>query len=650
MKAKRDPHSYSEPEKVTITHLDFQLTPDFKNKKMEGVVEMTLNWHAPEGETLVLDTKKLNIQKVELLSSDTTWLSTDFTLNKEDEILGSALHINANATNKKVRITYETAPAAEGLQWLAPSQTATKKYPYLYSHSEPINTRSWLPVQDTPEVRQTYTARINTPKELRAVMSAENNPDHDLNGEFEFQMDKRIPSYLIAFAVGNIAAKKIGPRSAVFAEPIIVDSAAKEFEDTEQMIEVTEMLYGQYLWGNYDILVMPPSFPMGGMENPRLTFATPTLIAGDKSLVGVIAHELAHSWSGNLVTNARWDSVWLNEGFTTYVQNRIVQALYGEEAAALEFMVSINELSESLNTLKEADQHLVLRLEGRDPHEGFGDVAYTKGAWFLKTLEEQFGRAQFDNFLKKYFNHFAFKSIATTDFLEFLQTHLLDLYPEKYSMDKVNQWLHQPGIPEDAVRIEAKQCEINDRVREQWLNGTISAIQLNAQSWSSNEWQYFLNKLPENLSYERIKELDTYYHLTGMSNHVVAAQWYKITIDGQYKEANEAIKNYLLTIGRRYLIVPLYQRLLKTENGKEFAQEIYKEARATYHSVTRETIDNKFKETGVELNFFKPIPTQARDGTARNIYSHFNKSHVKASDKVDNTEIKTDTPLVPTTI
>ncbi|CEG56597.1 M1 family metallopeptidase [Legionella fallonii] len=634
MRAKIDPHSYSEPEKVNITHLDLTLNPDFKNKTIQGVVEMTLHWHDLECHTLTLDTKKLNIQRVEISSSDESWVSTDFRLEDEDKILGSALHINANAKNKKVRITYETSSTADGLQWLDPSQTATKKYPYLYSHSEPINARSWMPVQDTPEVRQTYTARINTPKELRAVMSAENNPDHVLNGEFEFNMNQPIPTYLIAFAVGNIQAKKIGPRSAVFAEPDLVDKTAKEFEDTEQMIQVTEGLYGQYPWGNYDVLVMPPSFPMGGMENPLLTFATPTLIAGDKSLVGVIAHELAHSWSGNLVTNARWDDVWLNEGFTTYVQNRIVEAVYGKEQADLEFMVSVNELYEELDTLEEQDQHLVLNLDARDPHDGFSGIAYTKGAWFLKTLEEQFGRDQFDDFLKKYFHNFAFKSITTTDFIAFAQTHLLELYPQKYSMEEINQWLHQPGIPKDAVKIKAKRCEINDVVREQWLNGTISANQLNAQSWSSNEWQYFLNKLPSNLKHEQIKELDECYHLTGMSNHVVAAQWYKITIDGRYSEANIEIKNYLLNIGRRYLIVPLYQRLLKTEDGKQFAQEIYKEARTIYHSVTRETIDKKFKETGVELNFFTQTPSQAMENTTLNRYRHFNAG-LKTADNAE---------------
>ncbi|WP_131783847.1 M1 family metallopeptidase [Legionella gresilensis] len=624
-KIKKDPHSYAELSKVNVIHLDIELTPDFKSKTLLGVVELTLDWHDQGSDSLILDTKNLKIEHIEILHPDGHWHTTDFKLEKEDKILGSALHIKAKAHNKRVRITYQTSSEADGLQWLDPSQTATKQFPYLYSHSQPINVRTWLPVQDTPAVRQTYTARINTPQALRAVMSAENDPNHALNGKFEFNMAQAIPSYLIAFAIGNITAKEIGPRSAVFAEPNLVSNAAKEFEDTEKMIQTAENLYGKYLWDNFNILVMPPSFPMGGMENPRLTFATPTLIAGDKSLVNVIAHELAHSWSGNLVTNAKWEDIWLNEGFTTYVQNRIVEKIYSKEQANQEFIVNINNLYEEIQSISEPDQRLVPDLEGRDPRSGMTKVAYIKGAWFLKTLEEKFGRDLFDAFLKQYFTTFAFQSITSADFEIFLKHNLIDPHPDKYSMEEVKQWMYQPGIPKDAVIFESNQFKTITITLEQWLNKKISVVELNANQWSSNEWLYFLNKLPKNLTSTQLKELDDCYRLTGMSNQVIAAQWYKVALNSNYSEANKEIATYLLTIGRRYLIVPLYDKLLKTDEGKLLAQKIYKEARPTYHSITRAAIDKKFQDNNLGLPC-EQAPAQKLEIIALNRYSHFNAS------------------------
>lgn len=628
-----DPHSYAEPDKVTVTHVDMELTPDFKKKTVSGLVELSLQWHETDCETLVLDTKKLAIEKIEALDTDGNWNTVNFKLLEEDKFLGTPLHIQANAKHSKVKITYQTSAEADGLQWLKPAQTATKSHPYLYSHSEPINARSWIPLQDTPEVRQTYTARINTPKELRAVMSAENDPEQKLTGQFEFKMVQTVPSYLIAFAVGNIHAIKIGPRSVVYSEPGVVEEAAKEFEDTEKMMVETEKLYGPYPWDNYDILVMPPSFPMGGMENPRMTFATPTIIAGDKSLVSVIAHEMAHSWSGNLVTNARWSDIWLNEGFTTYVQNRIVEIIYGKEMADQEFLVSINGLREELKDLPEPDQHLVTNLIGRDPHDGFSNVAYFKGAWFLKTLEKKFGREIFDNFVKEYFKHFSFQSITTSSFTKFFQEHLLEKYPGKYSMEEAAKWIYQPGVPADAVVIDSKRFKINDVIRQEWLNNTRSVGELNAKEWSSNEWQYFLSKLPQDMTHSQLKELDDTYHLTGMKNDVVAGQWYKVAIDCKYNEANQEIKNYLLRIGRRYLVAPLYDKLLQTEEGKLFAQQIYKEARPTYHSVTRGTIDEKFEKASVKILLSEKL---SGSSDALKKFGHFNTS--EEQQKVVNTD------------
>src|SRR3984957_93238 len=299
----------------------------------------------------------------------------------------------------------------------------------MYTQSEPIGTRTWIPLQDTPQVRVTYKAQIHTAPDLLAVMSAENDPKAKRNGEYSFVMPQAIPSYLIALAVGDLAFKETGPRTGVYAEKSVVKAAAKEFADTESMIQAGEKLFGPYRWTRYDILVMPPSFPVGGQENPRLSFITPTVIAGDKSLVSVIAHELGHSWSGNLVTNATWRDLWLNEGFTDYLQSRIMTAVYGERRDAMERVLGLRSLQDDLAKLKPADQVLAIDLRNRNPGEVFSDVPYEKGRLFLTFLDAKFGRERFDGFLRGYFDHFAFKSITTEQFNEYLTANLLERFP-----------------------------------------------------------------------------------------------------------------------------------------------------------------------------------------------------------------------------
>jgi len=591
--AEADPHSYAQPQTVRVTSLALDLSVSFDKHELAGSATLNLDWHDKAARELVLDTNDLAIEKIEVADKAGHWSPAKYSLDKADPMLGSALRIVASANNPQVRIAYHTNPDAFGLQWLDPAQTAGKRHPFMFSQSESIAARSWVPLQDTPAVRFTYTAHIRVPKALRAVMSADNDPKHALDGDFRFSMPQKIPSYLLAIAVGDLAVKETGPRSAVYAEPATVALAASEFSDTEKMIETAEKLYGPYRWGRYDILVLPPSFPFGGMENPRLTFATPTIIVGDKSLVSVISHELAHSWSGNLVTMAAWRHMWLNEGFTTYVQGRIVEAVYGKQQADEEFIIDANELRAQIKDgeIPPADQRLVPDLTGRGADDGQSEIIYTKGSWFLQWLEAKFGRAAFDPFLRGYFDHFAFQSITTDQFVDYLKTNLLDKHPGKVTLDEVNAWIHQPGVPADAPLPTSTRFAAEDAERAQFVAGKTDAAGLHAHKWTTQEWQYFLDQLPDKLPLAQMQALDTAYHLTGTRNAVIGVRWYKLAIGSDYAAAYPAMREQMLRIGRMILVVPLYEALAKTSNGRALAEKIYAEAKPGYHPMTRAAVE-----------------------------------------------------------
>lgn len=587
--AEHDRFSYAEPAKVTQTALALDLKVDFDKRELAGSAELALAWHDREARELVLDTRDLSIEGVEAIDAQGRASPAKFTLAARDAVLGSALHVALDAQVPKVRIRYRTSPQASGLQWMTPAQTAGKKQPFMYSQSQSIHARSWVPLQDTPAVRFPYTAHVTGPKALRVVMSANNDAHHRLDGDFSFSMPQPIPSYLLAIAVGDLAVRETGPRSAVYAEPSVVKKAAREFADTEKMIETTEKLYGPYRWGRYDILVLPPSFPFGGMENPRLTFATPTVLVGDKSLVSLVAHELAHSWSGNLVTNASWRHMWLNEGFTSYVENRIVEAVYGKVQADEEFIIAADELLREVKSTPPATQRLVPDLDDAD--DAASDFAYVKGAWLLRTLEARFGREVFDAYLRGYFEHFAFQSITTQQMLDYLKPELLDKHPGKMSLDEVKAWIDQGGVPADAPLPASPQLQAIAAARSQWLDGKRTAIELRARKWNTHEWMYFLDGLPDKLSAQQLAALDGAWHLNGSPNAEIARRWYLAAARADYRPARTEMAKYMVRIGRRYLVVPIYEELAKTPDGLTFAREVYAKARPGYHPMTQASVE-----------------------------------------------------------
>jgi leukotriene A-4 hydrolase/aminopeptidase len=596
----RDAHSYSNPEEIRVRHVHLNLTVLFDRKVLRGTSTLTIERAQAGANTLKLDTRDLKIIGVSASRDGTGGRPAQFTLGAADKILGAPLTIQLPPWATKVSIEYETSPNASGMQWLEPAQTAGKKHPYVFTQSEAIHARSWIPLQDSPAVRVTYTANIHTPEKLRAVMSAGETSFNGLVGGgqtgYSFNMPQAIPPYLIALAAGDIAFKSLGPRTGVYAEPATLDKAAREFEDTEKMVVATEKLYGPYRWDRYDILILPPSFPIGGMENPRLTFATPTVLAGDKSLVSLIAHELSHSWSGNLVTNATWRDFWLNEGFTTYLERRVIEAIYGREREEMEAALALQNLKKEMDDLPDADEILHVDLTGRDPDEGFTLVPYEKGALFLRLLEETFGRERFDQFLKGYFDHFAFQSITTDDFIAYLKKNLLDPNPELAAKIPLDEWINKPGLPAGAPKPQSDAFAKVEAQAKEWLDGKTAAAKLQTKQWSTQEWLHFLQSLPKQLNANQLKELDQAFGLTKIGNAEIAHQWLLISIRNNYETAYPRLEEYLTSIGRQKLIKPLYEELVKTPEGKERALKIYAKARAGYHPIAQTSVDKIVKK------------------------------------------------------
>jgi leukotriene A-4 hydrolase/aminopeptidase len=610
----QDYHSYSNPSAVRVRQVDLDLRVLFDEKVLKGTATLSVERVSLDA-PLILDTRDLKIDKVEAAPERGKFSPATFTLGASDKILGAPLTITLPPQATQVRITYSTSPGASGLQWLEPAQTAGKKVPFLFTQSEAIHARSWIPLQDSPAVRVTYTARIHTPRGLVAVMSAEKIAEPLRDTGYRFRMTQAIPPYLIALAVGDLQFRALSHRTGVYAEPAVIAKAARELEDTEKMVEATERVYGPYRWGRYDILILPPSFPYGGMENPRLTFATPTILAGDKSLVSLIAHELAHSWSGNLVTNATWRDFWLNEGFTTYLERRILEAVYGRPREEMEAALGLRDLHEEIAALDDRDEILHIDLKGRDPDDGSTDIPYEKGALFLRHLEETFGRARFDQFLKSYFNHFAFQSITTDQFVDYLKQHLLNEDPMLAAKVPVEEWINQPGIPASAPHPTSSAFGKVEEQAKSWLDGKIPVSRIPTAKWTTQEWLHFLKFVQDAVSQlpavaggqasqtklnpaDRMRDLDKIFHLTRSGNSEIAFQWLLMSIKNRYEPAYPRLEEFLLTIGRRKFIKPLYEELAKTPAGKKRALAIYRRARPSYHPIAVASIDDVLKWTG----------------------------------------------------
>lgn len=587
---RHDPHSFAHKDEAVITALDLTLTVDFDDQVLNGIADYVVDV-APGVTTIHMDTRDLTIALVTLNGGNDT---TTFHLAAPVPHVGQELVIDLLPDTKDVQIHYQTSPEAAALQWLSPQQTAGKKHPFLFTQSQAILARSWIPIQDSPGIRFTYTATVHVPTGLMAVMSASNPQTTNEDGSYTFTMEQPIPSYLMALAVGDLTFGAVGARTGVYAEPALLEAGIYEFGDMENMLIQAEALYGPYAWDRYDVIVLPPSFPFGGMENPRLTFLTPTVIAGDRSLTALIAHELAHSWSGNLVTNENWNDFWLNEGFTVYFEGRIMEALYGASYSNMLRQLGYQDLLEEIEELRaaglEADTKLKLDLAGRDPDEGLTDVAYEKGALFLRHIESAVGRTTFDSFLREYFTTHAFQTMTTEKFVDYLSDNLIKGDEDLQKQIAADDWIYGVGLPADHPIVSTDRFILVEQAITDW-EGNTPAAELATADWTTHEWLHFLRHLPDTLSTDALTELDDAFGFTTSGNAEIVAVWLVIAINNDYSPAYDRLETFLVEVGRRKFLSPIYKALATTPEGKVRARTIYEKARPNYHAVSYQSID-----------------------------------------------------------
>lgn len=583
-----DPHSFSRPATARGTHLKWNATVDFAARTISGTAEWTIE-ASPDAREVIFDTRGLTIHEVTANGRALAYTMGDTVSGQP--WMGRALRIPIDTAVRTVSISYTSAPDAAALQWLSAEQTRDKQHPFLFTQSQAILARTWIPCQDGPGVRFTFEATVQVPVGMMALMSAENPQQESADGRYHFRMEQPIPSYLMSLAVGDLAFKPVGAETGVYAEPSYVDACAEELSDMQTMLEKAEQLYGKYQWGRYDVIVLPPSFPFGGMENPRITFATPTIIAGDKSLVALVAHELAHSWSGNLVTNATWNDFWLNEGFTVYFENRIMEAVYGKDYAEMLQVLEYESLAETVKDFgaTSEDTHLKLKLDNRDPDEGVSDIAYNKGAFFLRLLESKVGREKWDAFVNGYFTENGFRVMTTEAFIEYLNIHLIEPNAAAYADVNINDWIYGPGIPDNCPKVVSTRFNAVDAQVARFKSGD-AASSLVTAGWTTHEWLRFIYQLPDDISTDRMADLDKQFRFTGAGNCEIADAWYELAVRRKYEAAYAEMEKFLCSVGRRKFLMPVYKAMMQT--GQEsMARTIYAKARPGYHYVAQNSLD-----------------------------------------------------------
>lgn len=575
-----------------IKHIDFRIRTDFAARVLD--VEATYQLNGPVTGSFHLDTFKLDVRTAHANGRALQW-----EMGAHDEDLGSRLTLSGLHNDPAFTLTFRTSPEATALQWTDPAQTAGGKHPFLFSQCQAIHARSVFPCQDTPSVRFTYAAEVEVPRGLTAVMAAEQLGGQGRGGSliFKFRMPQPIPSYLFAIGVANLEFRALGPRTGIYAEPETIEAAAWEFAENEKRMVQAEKLLGPYLWGRYDLLVLPPSFPFGGMENPRLTFVTPTAIVGTRGQTNLITHELAHAWTGNLITNATWSDFWLNEGWTTYAEMRITEVLEGADFRDLVFVYHLNEILDAMKNRigMDAPQTRLKRTDDEsDDGSGSFSIPYYKGASFLIECEKAVGRERFDPFIHKYTAKYQFQSLTTEAFLEFFKAEL----PEVFEKVDVREWIFGPGMPANWKMPESKLYnDVQDVLKEYGQGKRPDKARL--QNWLSDQVLCFLQGLPPQIPAEDCKYFEDALDLAKRNDNHCYSRFYSICIASGYEAIWPRVEEYAARIGRMLYVLPVIRTIAATEWSRGRARGLVERVRAKHHPVTASTMERMLAAAGL---------------------------------------------------
>ncbi|CAB9504832.1 Leukotriene A-4 hydrolase [Seminavis robusta] len=594
--APEDRSSLSDPNVIAVKHIDWEVTVDFEKSILRASATYTLEYATPGATVVCLDTNFLKVLKVEHAKTGEALSFTHHSVIPNKLHLGQKLSIRLPTTSiEKITVTYETTQQSSAVQWLPPEQTAGAKYPYLFTQCQAIHARALIPCQDRPGIKATYTAKVTVPSWATCVMSAVMKKDETLATTKVFHWDQPVPisSYLIAMAVGELAKLEISERCAVWSEPSVVQQAAWEFAQTEEFLQMAEEIAGKpYVWGRYDLLCLPPSFPYGGMENPCLTFVTPTLLAGDRSLADVVAHEIAHSWTGNLVTNATWDHFWLNEGWTTWFQRKIMARIHKDNKFLhFDAIGGYKALKDTVRQMPDGFSRLVLDIGDKDPDESYSRVAYEKGFNLLFALETRVGTPEFEKFFQAYVAQFASKTVTSEEFRSFFNQHFKGNASVK-DFDW-NTWLYTPGMPPEKPQFDRTLAEASEKLAIEWFevdrSGNVAPSE-NLNDWSSNQKTCFLDALldlceDQPLKLDTLKAMKLQYGFESTKNSEVLFRFCKLAIAAEDKDIIPIAIRFATTQGRMKFTRPLYRALFQSKMASELAVETFLENKHIYHPI-----------------------------------------------------------------
>ncbi len=584
--ALTDPHSASNPAEARANHLVWRAEVDFDQRTIKAQASWFIS-KSPDAKHIIFDTYDLKIERVWLDENKTT----NWHLADSMAFLGRALWVELEKNTQWVHIEYKSNPSAKGLQWLEAHQTKDQKHPFLFSQGQAILTRSWLPCQDSPGLRFSFEAEVQVPPGLMAVMSALNPKVQSKTGIYHFENRMPIPAYLFALAVGDFSYQAYDDRSGIYAEAQSLSIAWQEFANLPSMIRAAEKLFGPYPWERFDVLVLPPTFPFGGMENPMIMFATPSIIAGDRSLTNLIAHELSHSWSGNLVTHASWNDFWINEGFTTYIERRILEEIEGPTYAEMLITLGNLELESTVARLKSDTTltRLKMQLQGQNPDLALSSIPFQKGVALLLHIESEVGRNRMDSYVKNTFAEHAFTSMTSEMFLDYLNKNLLS--DEQMERLEIEKWVFEPGLPSSYKRRHSVRFANVEAALQLWLQGE-AAANLPTAAWSVYEWIYFLKNLPlSTLTHEQMATLDRVFQFSASKNAELSMQWQLCVIRSGFKTAIPAVEPFVAKTGRRKLLVPVYQALYEQEETRELAIQWFETYKKNYHPIAIQSIE-----------------------------------------------------------